>query len=141
MCESDDSDDEMLAVVLGTTTTAALAAQCRLALRQSGPHKQPGSIPGKRGNRDRDFDVGYRAILRDYFGLDGRPPVYSEADFERRFRLPRAVFECIYSDIKDEPFWARRINATGRPQAYPLQKLVAAFRVLAYGESYDRSDE
>lgn len=67
--------------------------------------------------------------------------MYSEADFERRFRLPRAVFECIYSDIKDEPFWARRINATGRPQAYPLQKLVAAFRVLAYGESYDRSDE
>eukprot|EP00170_Pyropia_yezoensis_P006250 contig_25410_g6269 len=131
----------MLAVVLGTTTTAALGAQCRLALRKSGPHKRLGSIPSKRGNRDRDFDVGYRPIPRDYFGLDGRPRVYSEADFERRFRLPRAVFECIYSDMKGEPFWARRINATGRPQAYPLQKLVAALRVLAYGESYDRSDE
>ena len=33
------------------------------------------------------------------------------------------------------------MNATGRPQAYSLQKLVAAFRVLAYGESYDSADE
>lgn len=89
----------------------------------------------------RDFDVGYRAILRDYFGIDGRPPVYSDKDFERRFRVPRSVFNCIYEAIKDEPFWSRRINATGQPQAYPLQKLVAAFRVLAYGETYDRSDE
>lgn len=94
----------MVAVILGTTSTAAVADQCRLALWQSGPRKRSGSIPGKRGNRDRDFDVGYRAILRDFFSLHGRPPVYSQADFERRFRLPRAVWECIYSDIKDEPF-------------------------------------
>eukprot|EP00170_Pyropia_yezoensis_P002688 contig_11293_g2693 len=33
------------------------------------------------------------------------------------------------------------IDATGRPRAHPLQKLVAAVRVLAYGESTDRSDE
>ena len=33
------------------------------------------------------------------------------------------------------------MNATGKPQAHPLQKLVAAFRVLAYGESYHRADE
>ena len=26
------------------------------------------------------------------------------------------------------------MNATGKPQAHPLQKLVAAFRVLAYGD-------
>lgn len=29
----------------------------------------------------------------------------------------------------------------GRPQAHALQKVVAAFRVLAYGESYERADE
>jgi len=33
------------------------------------------------------------------------------------------------------------INATGRPQSHLMQKLVGAFRVLAYGECPDRGDE
>lgn len=73
--------------------------------------------------------------------LDGRPPVYSDKDFERRFRVPRSVFTCIYEAIKDEHFLSRRINATGQPQAYQLQKLVAVFQVLPDGETNDRSDE
>jgi len=47
----------------------------------------------------------------------------------------------IYEAIWDRPFWRQSINATGRPKVYALQKLVAAFRVLAYRESYDRADE
>jgi len=82
-----------------------------------------------------------RAILRDYFGLNGKPPVYNECDFERRFRVPRSVFLRIYNAVKDRPFLAQRINATGRLQAYPSQKVVAAFRVIANGEAPDRTDE
>jgi len=52
-----------------------------------------------------------------------------------------AVFLRIYRAIKDRLFWVQRVNATGQPQAHPLQKLVAVFRVLAYGESYERADE
>lgn len=103
--------------------------------------RYPGSLPGRRPNKNRDFSVGVDNILRDYFGLNGNPPVYDEKDFERRFRVPRVVFDRIYKDIKDEPGWQQTINATGRPQSHPLQKLVAAFRVLAYGEAYDRTDE
>lgn len=44
-------------------------------------------------NRDRDFDAGNNAILQDFFEINGRPPVYGEDDFERRFRVPRQVFE------------------------------------------------
>lgn len=66
--------------------------------------------------------------------------MFSEEDFERRFRVTRCVFEGIYEAIKDKPFLARRINATGKPQVYPLQRLVAAFRVLVYGKTCDRSD-
>ena len=55
--------------------------------------------------------------------------------------MPLPVFLRIYHAMKDRPFWAQCVNATGQPQAHPLQKLVAAFRVLAYGESYDRADE
>lgn len=96
---------------------------------------------GRQPNRDRDSSAGLRAILRDYFGADGAPPLYGEEAFERRFRVTRPIFLRIYNDIRDLPFWRQRVNATGRPQAHPLQKLVAAFRVLAYGESYDRTDK
>lgn len=137
---ADDSDDDLLTIAFGSAAAASIAAHCRHAFR-AGPRKRLGSLPGRRSNRLRDFDVGYRAILRDYFGIDSRLPVYSDKDFERRFRVPRSVLNCIYEATKEEPFWSRRINATGQPQIYPLQKLVAAFRVLAYGETYDRSDE
>jgi len=43
--------------------------------------------------------------------------------------------------VKDGPIFAQRINATGRLQAHPLQKVVAALRVIAYGEVPDRTDE
>jgi len=81
-----------------------------------------------------------RAILRDCFGLNGEPPVYDEGDFEHRFRVLCRVFLRVYNAVKDLPFFAQRINATGRLQAHPLQKVVAAFRVIAYGETPDRTD-
>lgn len=81
------------------------------------------------------------SILRDYFGVEKHPPVCDEVDFERRFRLPCTVLKRIVEDIKHESWWGHRTNATGRRKAHPLQKLVAAFRVLAYVESMDRADE
>jgi len=100
-----------------------------------------GSVPGLLASRPRNFELGLQCILRDYFGLDGLPPVFGPVQFERRFRVPMPVFLRIYQAIKSRPFWAQRVNATGQPQAHPLHKLVAVFRVLAYGESYDRADE
>jgi len=107
-------------------------------------HRRPryvGSVPGRRPNTRRNFRSGLRAILRDYFGLNGEPPVCNEGDFERRFRVPRSVFLRIYNAVKDRPLFAQRINATGRLQAHPLRKVVADFRVIAYGEAPDRTDE
>jgi len=135
------SADETVAAVLAARSVAVSTA---LRTRIGGAHlprAYVGSVPGRRANRDRDFEGGMRRIMADVFGLDGNEPVYDEANFERRFRVPRVVFERIFADIKDEPFWRQTVNATGRSQAYALQKLVAAFRVLAFGETYDRADE
>jgi len=98
-------------------------------------------VPGRRPNKRRNFRSGLRAILRDHYGLDGEPPDYNEGDCERRFRVPRSVFLRIYNAVKDRPLFAQRINATGRLQAHPLQKVVASFRVIAYEEAPDRTDE
>jgi len=79
--------------------------------------------------------------MKGYFCWHGRPPLYNERMFEQRFRLPRAIVFEIYAKLQYMPFWRRSINATVRPQAYTLQKLVAALRVLAYGTSSDQPDE
>ena len=103
--------------------------------------KYRGSTAGRRGNKRRAFAAGLQGILRDYFGVGGLPPIYDEREFETRFRVPRAVFRRIYMAVRDEPFFQQRIDATGKLQAHPLQKVVAAFRVIAYGEAADRADE
>ena len=80
-------------------------------------------------------------ILRDYFCVGGLPPIYDERDPETRLRAPRAVFRHVYLAVKYEPFFQQRNSATGKLQAHPLQKVVAAFRVIAYGEAADQADE
>lgn len=127
-------------------TSGLLAVSAGLALRRAKAARKAAidssrAFYGRRPHQSRDFCAGYEAIIRDYFGHDGQDPVYSETTFERRFRVPREVFTEIYEGIKTEPFWQQRVNATGQLQAHPLQKLVGAFRVLAYGESGDRTDE
>lgn len=135
-------DNEDLEVALSVAAHMRHAERQRRRRRRTARGKSlRGSVPGRAPNRPRDFAAGLHNILRDYWGVDGEPPVYQEVDFERRFRVPRAVFMKVYNAVKEEPFFKQRINATGRPQAHPLQKVVAAFRVIAYGESYDRADE
>jgi len=100
-----------------------------------------GSIPGRRQNKRRDFAAGLFNIQRDYYGVNTEPPIVDDRDFETRFRVPRNVFRRLYLAIKDKPYFQQRINATGHLQAHPLQKVVAAFRVIAYGDAADRADE
>jgi len=139
--KSEDSADELLATVIGARSQFLMLLHRRNAAQRARRRRFVGSVAGRRANRPRYFDEGMRGIIRDYFGVDGQPPVYGERTFERRVRVPRSGFMRIYEAIRDRPFWRQSINATGRPQAHALQNLVAAFRVLEYGESYDRADE
>jgi len=82
-----------------------------------------------------------RVFMRDYIGVDGQPPVYGEETFERRFRVPRSLLMSVYEAICDRPCGRQSINATRRPRAHVLQKLVAGFCVAAYWGSYNSADE
>ena len=93
-----------------------------------------GSVAGRRANWPRDFDQDMRGIMRDYIGVDRQPPAYVEETFERRFRVPRCLFMGVYETIRDGPFVRQSINATGRPPAHVLQKLVAAFCMVAVAQ-------
>lgn len=47
----------------------------------------------------------------------------------------------MYDDMKDEPWWQLRPNATGKLQARPLVKLVTALQIRPYGDGRDRIDD
>ena len=98
-----------------------------------------GSVVGKSPNKPRDFQGAYDRVTRDYF--NGRDSLYNESDFERRFRVSRALFNRIHSALMGKDPFIRKADATKKLGIYPLVKLVACFRYIAYGDAYDKLDE
>jgi Plant transposon protein len=104
-------------------------------------------------NKDRDFVVGHRRLMLDYFwpfeaerdDHSGRfGPVYDERDFERRFRMPRSVFNTIFAAVGEDNEYQRlglKRDATGILAATPLQKVVAAIRQRSLGIGADSIDK
>jgi Plant transposon protein len=100
-----------------------------------GPH---GSIAGRKSNMNREFDVGVKRMMTDYFS---ETPTYDDQMFTRRFRMPRAVFDRIYKDVSAPPEFVHKCDALGKPGMHPLQRVVAALRKLSYGVASDAVDE
>jgi Plant transposon protein len=111
-----------------------------------------GSRRGKAANKGHDFAAGNRRSMLDYFwpanqqrdSSDSKVPVYNELDFERRFRMPRSVFDkaCV-GVVRDSSYLRRGLkpDAVGKMGASPLQKVVAALRQLSLGVGADAVDE
>jgi Plant transposon protein len=93
----------------------------------------------KSPNKKRDFAAAYHQVVKNYF--NGRESVYSEEDFERRFRVPRTVFNVINDRLMGTHPFIQYTDATKKKGIFPLVKLVGCFRYLAYGDAFDREDE
>jgi len=98
-----------------------------------------GSLPGKAGNKSRNFQEAKQRLMRMYF--NGAESTYDEHDFERRFRMSREVFAKVKDAVIGEPPFTVTVDATGKPGIDPLVRLVACLRRLAYGTAGDMSDE
>ncbi|CDF32582.1 unnamed protein product [Chondrus crispus] len=55
--------------------------------------------------------------------------------------MPRTVFNRLYRAIEGEGLFVRRKDALSRGGMHPLQRMVAAIRMLAYGAAADSLDE
>jgi len=101
--------------------------------------RSKGSQKGKAANIDRGFQKGFDTIYADYFA---DRPVFTEQSFERRYRMPRSLFNKLMNDIVNHDSWFRqKKDAVGKLGAHPLLKLTAALRMLAYGVSADAISE
>ncbi|TVU18572.1 hypothetical protein EJB05_34679, partial [Eragrostis curvula] len=106
--------------------------------RRKRKKKFRGSLPG-RHNVPRDILGGHDRIYRDYFADQC---VYNDKHFRRRFRMSRSLFLRIVSKVEaHDDYFRQKTNAAGVLGASPIQKVVAAFRMLAYGMSADSLDD
>ncbi|AEC06258.1 nuclease [Arabidopsis thaliana] len=88
-------------------------------------------------NRDRENVA--RNLFIDYFA---EKPVFPETMFRRRFRMSRSLFLRIYDAIKrHDNYFVQRRDGVGKLGLSGLQKMTAAFRMLAYGVPADSTDE
>jgi len=125
--QSEGSVDKLVAAVLGARSLFLMRRHRKNAAQRARSRRFVGSVAGRRANRPRDFDQGMRGIMRDFSGVDGRPPVYGEETFERRFRVPRSLFMSVYEAICNGPCGRQSINATGRPRAHVLHEAGGRF--------------
>jgi hypothetical protein len=142
---SDEDEEELLQFMLSSAASARHAVVLMMdTLEDSDEFEREwgtGSRPGKAKNKARDFKGAYERMFKNYFSTDP-PPVYNETDFERRFRMPRAVFNRIKEKIIRKGLFCKKVaNFSGKKGIHPLVRLTACIRRLAYGDSADRDDE
>jgi hypothetical protein len=91
-------------------------------------------LPGHH-NVPRNILGGHDRIHVDYFS---DRLVYNEKHFRRRFWMLKALFLRIVAAIElHDDYFRQKPDARGVLGASPIQKVVGAFRMLAYGVSAD----
>jgi len=129
-----DSDSENKLELL-----SAIVLARRYFKRKGGSSsRRGGSVPG-RMFIDHDSLQGHQRLFLDYFADS---PVYPPKIFRRRFRMHRHLFCRILSKVEEyDPYFVQRRNCAGTIGLSSLQKVTAAFRMLAYGVPADYVDE
>ncbi|KAI8538373.1 hypothetical protein RHMOL_Rhmol09G0097800 [Rhododendron molle] len=101
--------------------------------------------------RDSSSSHNRRTVInRNTFGAQNRlfddyfveSPVFPPHDFRRRFRMSRSFFLRIHDAVKaHERYFIQKRNAAGKLGLLSLQKMIVAFRMLAYGAPANSVDE
>ena len=126
--EEEDNDD--LDMLYAATRRSKWSSHGRI-------RRHRGSVPSHRMiNRDRV--EGHERLYSDYFAT---PCVY-ESFFRTKFRMSRAIFLRIVNEVEQyDPYFIQRTYAIGVLDLSFLQKIIVAYRILAYGTPADSVDE
>jgi hypothetical protein len=145
----EDSDNEHPAVSLTGFSAAAAAASvitteesCNLSnlfqeLAENSnsdeeERKWGSSREGRSANIKHDFAGAHSKLVEQYFSGDDSQ--YTPAQFKRRYRVSPSIFEKIYQTLYGKGAFLPEgtKDALGNPCIYPLVRLTAVFRTLAY---------
>jgi len=101
----------------------------------------PGRIGSVEGHDvvDRERRLWHGLLYKDYFS---DKPTFGPKIFRRRFRMRRPVFLRIMNAVEEhDDYFVQKRNAAGVLGLSCLQKVVVAFRMLAYGVRADALDK
>jgi hypothetical protein len=88
----------------------------------------------RRQRFDYDRERASNCVEEDYFA---NVPRFNDKQFERFFRITRSLARMILEELgKRDSFWTLRQDCTGRWSIDPRVKLVAALKMMCYGESF-----
>nr|XP_011465812.1 PREDICTED: uncharacterized protein LOC101310615 [Fragaria vesca subsp. vesca] len=131
MDDDDDIDEEYEGLLLAQIEEKDLA-------NKSSTRGHRGSVIGHH-IVNRDPIEGHERLYHDYFA---NPPKYGARLFQKRFRMKQALFMRIHDVVvAHDTYFVQRRNVVGRLGLSSLQKVTAAFRMLAYGVPADYVDE
>jgi hypothetical protein len=136
---SDEDEEELLQFMLSSAASTRHAVELMMDILEDSDESErergTGLRPGKAKNKARNFKGAYERLFQNYFLMDP-PPVYNETDFERRFHMPRAVFNMIKEKFIGKGLFREKVeNFYGKKGIHPLVCLTACIRRLAYGDS------
>jgi len=110
-----------------------------------------GSVKGKSGNIQRKHHATHVRYMEKYFwpsssvnpSTGANRPSHPESTFERRFRMPRTVFNALFQGVLTSAYFMKGLkpDACGRLGITPLVKVIVALRELSYGLCADLMDE
>jgi len=123
---NDENEWEIIEAVVHTIGSATVMQNSRQHSRQ-------------RIHIERNREEGHIRLYNDYF-YDN--PVYTKAQFRRRFRMRKEVFLCIVEALSNhDEYFQVKVDATGRKSLSPPQKCAAAICILAYGSPANSIDD
>ena len=101
--------------------------------------KWGGSVLGRLGTVERNYEEAHNRLMNDYFISDSK---YKKKQFRRRFRMHKQLFLQIMDRIVDhDSYFQQKTNAANKCGISPHIKITAALRQLAYSVSADSLDE
>ncbi|XP_062083361.1 uncharacterized protein LOC133789573 [Humulus lupulus] len=131
----DDYYDDIEMQVVGQIT--ANSNFC-VAQHQKNKSSRRGLIPGHIVI-NRDWESVDRNLFNDYFAEN---PRFTDLMFRRRFRMGCPLFLHILDVIqRHDNYFIQRRDGMGKLGLSGLQKVIAVFRMLAYGVPADATDE
>ncbi|CAH9096024.1 unnamed protein product [Cuscuta epithymum] len=120
--------------------TTAVHVSITVSTMLRGKKHANGGIRCRRRYIQRDRKERHEVIMKDYF--NGDQSKYTPDHFRRRFRMDVKLFTRILEAIeKNDSYFSLKFDATGKEGLSPLQKTIAAVRMLAYGCPADLLDE
>ena len=128
-----DEEDRKRKLCLPAEIAANLLNLRRQQRKRGGRHEEDESEVTKRAFINWNRERAKLCVEEDYLGPS---PRFRDRDFECVFRISRAKADRIINILGNaDPFFTRRVDASGKESICPRVKFLMALKMLAYGVS------